>query len=53
MRVHHLWLQHREAVYLVFIYGKGEVDTLTDEQKRPLRMIVEGIKKERGSRHSG
>lgn len=52
-RVHYLWLQHRETVYLVFIYGKGEVDTLTDEQKRPLRMIVEGIKKERGSRHSG
>jgi len=52
-RVHYLWLRHRETVYLVFVYGKGEVGTLTDEQKRPLRRIVADIKKERGNRPSG
>lgn len=52
-RVHYLWLPHRPFVYLVFVYAKGEVESLTGEQKRQLRAIVAGIKREREGRHNG
>lgn len=45
-RVHYLWLSHRELIYLVFAYSKDEDDTLSEQQKKALRALVEGIKKE-------
>jgi hypothetical protein len=52
-RVHYLWVPHHQLVYLVFVYAKGEVETLTEEQKRRLRMIVGAIRTEREDRHRG
>ena len=46
-RVHYLLLPHRKLIYLLFVYGKDEVATLSPEQKRQLRAVVEAIKRER------
>ncbi len=48
-RVHYLWLSRRELIYLVFAYSKDEDDTLSEQQKKALRALVEGIKKERSA----
>ena len=48
-RVHYLWLPHRGMIYLLFAYSKDEDDTLSAQQKRALRAVVEGIKKERSA----
>jgi len=48
-RVHYLWLPHRGMIYLLFAYSKDEDDTLSEQQKRALRAVVEGIKKERSA----
>jgi hypothetical protein len=45
-RVHYLWLPRRDRIYLMFVYGKGEQDSLTAGQKRVLREVVERIKNE-------
>ena len=45
-RVHYLLLSHRERIYLVYVYGKGEADVLTPDQKKQLRGVVEAIKRE-------
>ncbi len=45
-RVHYLWLAHRDVIYLMFAYAKGEHDTLSEQQKKELRTVVEAIKKE-------
>jgi hypothetical protein len=45
-RVHYLWLPHRGVIYLVFVYSKDEAETLTGDQRKALRSIVEGIKRE-------
>src|SRR5437660_10341184 len=47
-RVHYLWLPDRGLVYLLFVYGKDEADTLTPDQKKALRAVVIAIK---GSHH--
>ena len=43
-RAHYLWLPHVERVYLMFVFGKGESDTLSPAQKRGLYQIVQAIK---------
>lgn len=43
-RVHYLWLPDKSLVYLVFVYGKDETDTLTPDQKQELRAVVIAIK---------
>jgi len=48
-RVHYLWLPHRDVIYLLFAYSKDEDDTLSEHQKKALRAVVEGIKKERSA----
>ena len=48
-RVHYLWLPHRGMIYLLFAYSKDEDDTLSAQQKRALRAVVEGIQKERSA----
>jgi hypothetical protein len=42
-RVHYLWLPRHDVVYLMFVYRKGELDSLDPEQKRQLRATVERI----------
>ena len=47
LRVHYLWLPHTGRMYLIYLYSKGDEDTLTVQQKRRLRGVVSLIK-ERG-----
>lgn len=44
IRVHFLWLPHRKRIYLLYLYRKGERDTLTAAQKSVLRQVVRLIK---------
>jgi hypothetical protein len=45
-RVHYLWISESSVIYLLSVYSKDELDTLTAEQKRRLRGVVEAIKRE-------
>ena len=45
-RVHYLWLPEHSLVYLIFVYSKDEFETLTQDQKRQLKTVVDAIKKE-------
>jgi hypothetical protein len=49
-RVHYLWLPEPSVVYMVSVYSKDELDTLTTKQKQALRLVVEAIKQEWKSR---
>ena len=43
-RVHYLWRSDKRLVYLLFVYGKDEADTLTPDQEKELRAVVVAIK---------
>ena len=43
-RVHYPWLPRRQRIYLMYVYGKDEADTLSTAQKRALYQVVQGIK---------
>lgn len=45
-RVHYLWLSEHAVIYMIFAYSKDESDTLTPDQKRKLKTVVDAIKKE-------
>jgi hypothetical protein len=45
-RVHYLWISEPSVIYLLSVYAKDELDTLTTEKKRRLRAVVEAIKRE-------
>lgn len=45
-RVHYLWLSEHSIIYMIFVYSKDESDTLTPDQKRQLKTVVDAIKKE-------
>ena len=45
-RVHYLYLSARGVIYLVFVYGKDDQDSLTPQQKKQLAVIAERIKAE-------
>jgi hypothetical protein len=45
-RVHYLWLSEYAVIYMIFVYSKDESDTLTPDQKRKLKTVVDAIKKE-------
>lgn len=45
-RVHYLFLPDVSRIYLMCVYGKDELDTLTATQKKQLRAVVQAIKKE-------
>jgi hypothetical protein len=45
-RVHYLWLPTVARIYLVFVYAKGEQESLSREQKRALSNVVQQIKRE-------
>ena len=42
-RVHYLWLPHLQRIYLVFVYSKGDSDTLSADDKRMLKAVVQSI----------
>jgi hypothetical protein len=46
-RVHYLFLPHDKIVYLIFLYFKGEQESLTAQQKKRLRVVAEEFKKHR------
>ena len=43
-RVHYLYVSHREVIYMLFAYPKGEQAVLTDEQRKMLRPLVDAFK---------
>jgi hypothetical protein len=45
-RVHYLWLSGPAVLYFIFVYGKDESPTLTQDQKRQLKALVQAIKAE-------
>jgi len=45
-RVHYLWLSSTGVIYLLFVYGKDEQETLNPAQKKQLKGVVERIKEE-------
>ncbi|HEX8718157.1 MAG TPA: hypothetical protein VF722_14410 [Gemmatimonadaceae bacterium] len=45
-RVHYLHLAGHDVIYLLFVYGKKEQDTLIPQQKKQLKAVAESIKKE-------
>jgi len=42
-RVHYLWLPHLQRIYLVFVYSKDDSDTLSPDDKRKLKAVVQSI----------
>ncbi len=44
IRVHFLWLPHQKRIYLLYLFRKGERDSLTPAQKSELRQVVQLIK---------
>jgi hypothetical protein len=45
-RVHYLHLPHVRRIYLLYVYGKGDQDSLTATQKRQLKSIVQAIREQ-------
>jgi hypothetical protein len=45
-RAHYLWLQHKDRIYLIFVYGKNEMATLNEQQKRQLHQIATHIREQ-------
>jgi hypothetical protein len=46
-RVHYVVAEQRRTIYLVFVYAKGESDTLTAKQKRVLAPRVRALMEEK------
>lgn len=46
-RVHYLYLSKERVIYLIFLYAKTDQATLTAEQKKELRLVVEAFKQGR------
>jgi hypothetical protein len=49
-RVHYLYVEEGPVIYLLFAYGKGELRTLTAQQKKMLKAVVGQIREEWRSR---
>ena len=45
-RAHYLWLKQKRVIYLLYVYGKNEAQTLTPGQKRRLHDIVRQIRQQ-------
>lgn len=43
-RVHYLYLEAHSVVYLLFVYGKDERNTLTAREKKELKRVVDAIR---------
>jgi hypothetical protein len=46
-RVHYVVVERRQVIYLVFVYGKGESDKLTPNQKKILAPRVRALMDEK------
>ena len=46
-RVHYVVVPQRHVIYLLFVYGKDDQDTLTAQQKKQLRDVVRQLFEER------
>ena len=49
-RVHYLWLPHVRRIYLLFVYGKDEMTSLSSAQKAALTTITRAIKAAAGEK---
>ncbi len=49
-RVHYLYLPKPAVIYLVFVFTKDELDTLSPVQKKQVRRLTQAIKQEWRSR---
>jgi hypothetical protein len=47
-RVHFLWVRHRQRIYLLYVYAKDEQDSLSHDQKKALKTVVDQIVGEKG-----
>ena len=45
--MHHVVVPQRHVIYLLFVYGKDDQDTLTAQQKKQLRDVVRQLFEER------
>lgn len=45
-RVLYLDLSHSKRLYLLFLYNKDELENISDEQKKSLKRLVEGVRNE-------
>ena len=45
-RVHYLFLPKPAVIYLVFVFTKDEIDTLSPTQKKQVRRVTQAIKRE-------
>jgi len=43
-RVHYLWMPGHAVLYLIFVYGKDERESLTTADKKRMKAVVEMIK---------
>jgi hypothetical protein len=43
VRVHYLWVPSRKRVYLLYLYTKDEQDSLSNDQKKALKKVVDQI----------
>lgn len=43
-RVHYLWLPRAAVIYLMVVYSKDDMETLSPGQKKALKAIVQEIK---------
>ena len=44
VRVHYLWIPLRRRVYFLYLYLKGDQDSLTNDQKAVLKEVVRQIR---------
>ena len=45
-RVVYLYLQHRDTIYLIYVFTKGETDNLSAAGKKAVRELAQQIKNE-------
>ena len=45
-RVHYLYLPKPAVIYLIFVFTKDEIDTLSPNQKKQVRRLAQAIKHE-------
>jgi hypothetical protein len=45
-RVHYLWLEQKRRIYMLYVYAKNETQTLTPDEKKQLRSVVQQIRQQ-------
>jgi hypothetical protein len=44
--VHYLWLEQKRRIYMLYVYAKNETHTLTPDEKKQLRIVVQQIRQQ-------